>query len=62
MSRRRIELAEPPCLSPAEKLRVALELADEGIAMMRRRLAREHPDESEAQIDARLQAWLQEPR
>jgi len=40
------------------RLILALELADAGIALMRARLRREHPDESEAQITERLRRWL----
>jgi hypothetical protein len=42
----------------AQRLRVALALHDDGIDMMRQNLRRRHPNESDAEIDARLRAWL----
>ncbi|CAN5462445.1 hypothetical protein BH23ACT9_BH23ACT9_29150 [soil metagenome] len=42
----------------AVRLRLALAMHDEGVAMMRLNLVRRHPDEDDAQIDARLDAWL----
>lgn len=33
-------------------------LVEAGIALMRQNLRRQHPHESEAEIDARLNAWL----
>lgn len=42
----------------AERLRQAFDLHDAGVSMMRARLRREHPDEDDAAIDARLRAWL----
>lgn len=62
MSRPALDLAPPPELSPADKLRLALEMADLGIEMKRRTLRREHPDDNGAQITARLHAWLAAPR
>ena len=44
----------------AERLRLALEMFGVGEAMMRQKLRREHPDETDAEIEARLIAWLQE--
>lgn len=44
----------------AEKLRIAFELFEAGLALMRQNLRRRHPEESEAEIDARLSAWLRE--
>jgi len=41
-------------------LLLALEMAEAGIAMVRSRLRREHPGESEAEIDARLGRWLED--
>jgi hypothetical protein len=41
--------------SPADKLRLALELFDDGVAMMRLRLVR---DFGEQAGEARLEAWL----
>jgi hypothetical protein len=42
----------------AERLRQAFDLHDAGVSMMRARLRREHPEEDDAAIDARLRAWL----
>lgn len=44
----------------AERLRLALEMFGTGEAMMRQKLRRQHPDETDAEIEARLIAWLQE--
>ena len=46
--------------SPADRLRLALDLFAAGEAMMRQNLRRLHPDASEAEIERRLVAWLQE--
>ena len=43
----------------AERLRLALEMFGAGEAMMRQKLRREHPDETDAEIEGRLIAWLQ---
>ena len=42
----------------AERLRLALEMFGAGEAMMRQKLRREHPDETDAEIEGRLIAWL----
>jgi hypothetical protein len=44
--------------SLSRKLRVALSLHEDGVAMMRLNLRRRHPTENEAQIASRLHAWL----
>lgn len=46
--------------SAAGRLRAALEMFRMGERMMRQRLRREHPRASEAEIDARIAAWLAE--
>lgn len=46
--------------SPAERLRVALEMADVGLEMMKRRLEREHPDWDEVQVEEAFVQWLRE--
>ena len=43
---------------PAEKLRQALEMMAMGIELERTNLRRRYPDESDAEIQARLQRWL----
>jgi hypothetical protein len=44
----------------AERLRLALEMHAVAEAMMRQRLRREYPDADDAEIEARIVAWLQE--
>ena len=51
-------MAESRPLTPSEKLRIALELFESGVAMMRETLRREHPTESDAQIEGRLRQWI----
>jgi hypothetical protein len=41
----------------SERFVEAARLMDEGFAIMRANLRRKYPDESEAEIDARLEAW-----
>mgnify|MGYP001121475303 CR=1 FL=1 len=50
-------LPVPPS-KPEARLLQALEMADEGIAMKRLALRRQHPDETEEEIAARLRRWL----
>ena len=45
-------------MSPADKLRAALELHEVGVALMRQNLRRRHPGESDEMIDERLTHWL----
>lgn len=45
-------------MSPADKLRAALELHEVGVALMRQNLRSRHPDESDEMIDQRLTQWL----
>ena len=51
-------MTETSSLEPSEKLRIALELYESGVAMMRETLKRENPEESEAQIEERLRRWI----
>lgn len=44
----------------AARLRLAFEMHAMGEAMMRQRLRREHPNASDAEIEARVVAWLRE--
>lgn len=55
-----VRMESEPELTPAEKLRVALDLMEAGIALMRQNLRRRYPTESQQEIDQRLQAWLLE--
>lgn len=41
-----------------ERLRTALRLHDDGVALMRQNLRRRRPDASEEQIERELLAWL----
>ena len=51
-----------PCengdMDEAEKLRTALQLHDDGVALMRENLRRRHPDASHEDIEAQLLTWL----
>lgn len=42
----------------AARLRAALEMFDDGVALMRQNLRRAHPDAAEDEIERRLRAWL----
>lgn len=44
----------------AARLRVAMELFEAGVEMMRQTLRRDHPDLASQEIEARLRAWLRE--
>jgi len=52
------DVVESRSLTPSEKLGIALELFESGVAMMRETLKREHPTESDALIEERLRQWL----
>jgi hypothetical protein len=45
-------------LSPTARLRLALDLFESGVALMRQKLRRERPSAQEAEIDAAVVAWL----
>lgn len=49
-----------PKTTPAERLRIALDLHDAGVEMMRQNLRRRHPDADEQEIQRLLVAWLHE--
>jgi hypothetical protein len=51
-------VAEIGPLTPSEKLEIALELFESGVELMRENLKREHPGESDAQIEEHLRKWL----
>jgi hypothetical protein len=44
----------------AARLRAALALFDDGVALMRQNLRRAHPDASEDEIERRLRTWLRD--
>ncbi len=46
--------------TPAERLRVALELFEFGVDLMRQKFRREAPTATKAEIETRLVAWLQD--
>jgi len=43
--------------TPEERLRIALEMADLGEQMVRARLCREHPDWTDADVQAAIARW-----
>ena len=43
---------------PAEKMREALEMYDEGVALQSQTLRRRHPQLSPEELDSRLSRWL----
>lgn len=47
-----------PDSPPARRLRLAFELHDTGVALKRQTLRRQHPEATEAEIDALLGRWL----
>ena len=51
------DLPEPPS-TPAQRLRMALSLFDDGVAIMRGNLRRRHPDADEEELRRRLREWL----
>lgn len=44
----------------AARLRTALEMFETGVEMMRQNLRRRHPTLTDAEIEARVRAWLHE--
>lgn len=48
----------PPAETAADRLERALEMWDDGVCLMRESLRRRHPAASEAELDAKLDAWL----
>jgi len=49
-----------PATTPAERLRMALDLHGTGVEMMRQNPRRRHPEASDPEIDRLLLAWLHE--
>lgn len=45
-------------LTHVERFRIAMELFEDGVRLMRQNLKRAHPDAPEDEIDARLRTWL----
>lgn len=50
----------PPRETPADRLRIALDLFELGVTMMRQKLRREAPEATEQEIEERLKTWLEE--
>jgi hypothetical protein len=44
----------------AARLRMALDLFETGVEMMRQKLRRDHPDLADHEVEARLRSWLRE--
>lgn len=44
----------------AARLRMALDLFETGLEMMRQKVRRDHPDLADHEVEARLGAWLRE--
>ena len=42
----------------AQRVRDVIEMHEFGVALYRQRMRREHPDATEAQVDALTRAWL----
>jgi len=42
----------------AQRFRLALQMAEMGIAMYRQRMRRERPEASDEEIEAQVQTWL----
>ncbi len=55
-----METGTTPNETPAQRLRIALDLFEFGTDMMRQKLRREAPEAKDEEIQARLVAWLQE--
>ena len=54
----RLDTLPEPVRSPREKLLAALALHDEGVAMQRLKLARQHPESSAEELACALFSWL----
>jgi hypothetical protein len=50
--------AARPAASVGEAFRTTLDLFDAGVALQRQNLRRQHPEESDEEIDRRLGRWL----
>ncbi|HSF14534.1 MAG TPA: hypothetical protein VLK65_03165 [Vicinamibacteria bacterium] len=51
-------MEELTALSPAERFRIAMDLFQTGVDLMRQNLKRQHPHATEDQIEELLRAWL----
>jgi hypothetical protein len=47
-------------LTPGQRLRIALDLHDFGVKMMRQNLRRRYPEASDEEIEKKLLEWLRE--
>lgn len=50
----------PNSLTPAQRLRIALDLHDFGVVMMRQNLRRRYPNVNDKDIETKLLEWLRE--
>lgn len=50
--------SQKPPETVSQRLAVALSLFEDGVAMMRANLRRQHPDYTEAEVEQALEAWL----
>lgn len=48
----------PPPATPGEKLQQALDLMAFGIRIQREKFRRQHPDETDEQVEVRLESWM----
>lgn len=54
------DLLEPePELTASERLRIAFDLHETGVAMMRLRVERENPTATDNEVEATVREWLQ---
>ena len=51
------DLPDPPS-TPAQRLRMSLAMYEDGLAIEREKLRRQHPNASEAELSDLLAAWL----
>ena len=56
-----LPISSPPPRSPADELRWALSLFEQGWWLTRERFRREYPDAEDAEIDRRMDEWLVPP-
>jgi hypothetical protein len=49
-----------PAATPTDRLRLSLEMFQDGLEIMRQNLRRRHPTESPAEIEVRISRWLEE--
>jgi len=55
---KRLDRLDRVARSPAEKMREALAMYDEGLALQRQTLRRRYPNLSPEELDRKLSSWL----